>query len=61
MPTETDNPPASEVHGDIRRRILSGIPWVIALNLFTTPMSFVTNMILGRVSLTSPRSVGRSG
>jgi O-antigen/teichoic acid export membrane protein len=40
----------TDVVGDIRRRTTSGVRAVIVLNLASLPLSFATNILLGRVS-----------
>lgn len=50
MGEETGSHSAASVSDSVRSRTLVGIRWVLALNLLAVPISFVTNMILGRVS-----------
>ena len=40
----------SEPGNDFGRRAVSGIRWVLILNLVTLPCSFATNLLLGRIS-----------
>ncbi len=40
----------SETGGDLGRRAVAGIRWVLILNLATLPLAFATNLVLGRVS-----------
>ncbi len=39
-----------DASGDIARRTITGLRWVMALNVATIPLSFLTNVLLGRVS-----------
>jgi O-antigen/teichoic acid export membrane protein len=48
----------SGVAGEVRTRSLSGVRGVLALNLATLPLSFVTNALLGRAS---PEALGAYG
>ena len=48
----------SELAGEVRRRTVSGVRGVLVLNLAAMPLSFATNMILGRLS---PESLGTYG
>lgn len=40
-----------DVGSDIRRRTIRGVRWVVLLNLATVPLSFATNLLLGRISV----------
>ena len=48
----------TDMVGDVRRRTASGVRSVIVLNLVFFPLSFATNMLLGRVS---PEALGYYG
>lgn len=50
QPTESESESTEAVGDHVRRRALSGVRWSIALNLVTVPLSFLTNMLLGRTS-----------
>ncbi len=39
-----------DVVGDIKRRATAGVRWVFLLNLASLPLSFLTNIMLGRIS-----------
>jgi O-antigen/teichoic acid export membrane protein len=50
--------PVADLDGEVTRRAVSGVRWVLLMNLATLPLSFFTNMVLGRVS---PKTLGYFG